>query len=209
MTFITLVSGGIDSLVMAKIIEKEDKQIPLFIDYGQLAAEKEWKSCKKTLKDSKLPEPVKINLSGYGRLITSGITNLEKDIHNEAFLPGRNLLFLVVASAYAHQEGAQKIAIGLLSEELHLFPDQTNRFIVNANVAVNEAMDDDLVIVTPLINFSKDEVIKLAKHYNLPLNDTYSCHSGNEKYCGECVACKELLGSSEGKKLPQFKGGDV
>jgi len=33
MTFVTLVSGGIDSLVMAKIIEKEDnKQIPLFID---------------------------------------------------------------------------------------------------------------------------------------------------------------------------------
>lgn len=206
MTFVTLVSGGIDSLVMAKIIEKEDnKQIPLFIDYGQLAAEKEWGSCKKTFKGSNLPEPIKIDLGGYGKLITSGLTDPKKDIHDEAFLPGRNLLFLVVASAYAHQEGAQKIAIGLLSEELHLFPDQTNRFIVNANVAVNEAMDDDLVIVTPLINFTKDEVIKLAKHYNLPLNDTYSCHSGNEKYCGECIACKEILGSSEGKALPQFK----
>lgn len=206
MTFVTLVSGGIDSLVMAKIIEKEDnKQIPLFIDYGQLAAEKEWESCKKTFKDSNLPEPIKIDLSGYGKLITSGLTDSKKDIHDEAFLPGRNLLFLVVASAYAHQEGAQKIAIGLLSEELHLFPDQTNRFIVNTNVAVNEAMDDDLVIVTPLINFTKDEVIKLAKHYNLPLNDTYSCHSGNEKYCGECIACKEILGSPEGKALPQFK----
>ena len=47
MTIITLVSGGIDSLVMAKIIEKEDEeQIPLFIDYGQLAEEKEWEACK-------------------------------------------------------------------------------------------------------------------------------------------------------------------
>ena len=207
MTFVTLVSGGIDSLVMAKIIEREgDEQILLFIDYGQLAVEKEWDACKKIFKESNLPEPIRVDLSGFGKLIPAGITNPTKNIHKEAFLPGRNLLFLVVGSAYAHHKGAKKVAIGLLSEEFHLFPDQTGRFIVNANVAVNEAMDDDIIIVTPLINFTKNDVIKLAKHHNLPLNETYSCHSGDEKYCGECIACKEILDSTEGKSLPQFKG---
>lgn len=206
MTIITLVSGGIDSLVMAKIIEKEDEeQIPLFIDYGQLAADKEWEACKNIFIKSKLPEPVKVNLSGYGKLIPSGITDASKEIYDEAFLPGRNLLFLVVASSYGHSKAAKKVAIGLLKEEFHLFPDQTGRFIVNANVAVNEAMDDDISIVTPLINFTKDEVIKLAKKYDLPLDNTYSCHSGRDSYCGECISCKELLGSSEGKSLPQVK----
>lgn len=205
MTIITLVSGGIDSLVMAKIIEKEeDEQIPLFIDYGQLAAEKEWKACKNILKKSNLPEPIKVDLSGYGKLIKSGITDSKRDIHKEAFLPGRNLLFLVVGSAFAHQNGAKKVAIGLLLEELHLFDDQTGRFIVNANVAVNEAMGDDIVIVTPLIKFLKNDVIKLAKHYNLPLEETYSCHSGQEKYCDKCISCEELRDSPEGRDLPQF-----
>lgn len=207
MTIITLVSGGIDSLVMAKIIEKEgDGQIPLFIDYGQLAAEKEWEACKSIFQKSNLPEPIKVDLSGYGKLISSGITDTSKDIYNEAFLPGRNLLFLVIGSSFAYSKGAKKVAIGLLAEEFHLFPDQTGRFIVNANVAVNEAMDDDIIIVTPLINFTKNDVIKLAKKYKLPLEKTYSCHSGQEKYCGECISCKELLGSSEGKALPQFNG---
>jgi len=207
MTTITLVSGGIDSLVMSKIIEKEgDELIPLFINYGQLAADKEWEACKIIFKKSNLPDPIKVDLSGYGKLISSGITDRSKDIHNEAFLPGRNLLFLLIGSSYAHHKGAKKVAIGLLTEKFHLFPDQTGRFIVNANVAINEAMDDDIVILTPLINFTKDDVIKLAKKYNLPLNETYSCHSGQDKYCGKCVSCKELLSSSEGKSLPQFRG---
>jgi len=206
MTFVTLVSDGIDSLVMAKIIEKEDKnQIPLFIDYGQLAAKKEWEACQKIFKKSNLPEPTRIDLSGYGKLITSGITDPKKNIHEEAFLPGRNLLFLVVGSAFAHQKGAKKVAIGLLLEKLHLFPDQTGRFIVNTNIAVNEAMDDDIVIVTPLINFIKNDVIKLAKHFNLSIDETYSCHSGQDKYCGKCISCEEIMDAPEGKILPQFK----
>ena len=117
MTIVTLVSGGIDSLVMAKIIDLQgEKQIPLFIDYGQLAREREWSACKKVLKASNLPKPVKIDLSGYGKLIPSGITNRAKDIYEEAFLPGRNLLFLVVASAYAHYKGIKKVAIVVLKK---------------------------------------------------------------------------------------------
>jgi 7-cyano-7-deazaguanine synthase len=205
MTVVTLVSGGIDSLVMTKIIDIQgEKPMPLFIDYGQLAREKEWAACQRILKASNLPEPVKADLSGYGKLITSGITDRTKNIHDEAFLPGRNLLFLVVGGSYAHYIGAKTVAIGLLSERFHLFPDQTQRFIVNANIAINEALNDNIAIVTPLMNFTKSEVIRLAKHYNLPINDTYSCHSGNEKYCGKCIACLEIINSG-GKDLPQFK----
>jgi 7-cyano-7-deazaguanine synthase len=209
MTIITLVSGGIDSLVMAKIIKEEgEKQYPLFIDYGQLAREKEWAACKRILSMSSLPEPIKVDLSGYGKLISSGITDPTKDIYNKAFLPGRNLLFLLIGSSFAQYMGADKVAIGLLSEKSHLFPDQTESFIVNANVAINSALGGYFTIVTPLMNFSKGEVLKLGKHFNLPLHETYSCHSGSDKYCGKCISCKEILSSDGGSSLPQFgKGG--
>lgn len=199
-------SGGIDSLVMSKIIDSQgEEQIPVFIDYGQLSRNKEWEACKRVLKESGLPEPIRIDVSGYGKLMSTGITDSKKHIHDDAFLPGRNLLFLIVAGSYAHYKGAKKVAIGLLSEKFHLFPDQTERFIVNANIAINEALNDSIAIVTPLINFSKSDVITLAKHYGLPLNKTYSCHSGGEKYCGKCISCLEII-NSIGKDLPQFRG---
>ena len=203
-TIVTLVSGGIDSLVMSKIIDLQgEEQIPIFIDYGQLAREREWLACRRVLKKSNLPKPVRIDLSGYGQLISSGITDSAKDIYDDAFLPGRNLLFLVVAGAYAHYKGAKKVAIGLLSEKFHLFPDQTGRFIVNANIAINEALNDSIAIVTPLINFTKSDVINMAKRYGLALDETYSCHSGEEKYCEKCVSCLEII-NSIGKDLHQF-----
>lgn len=189
---------------MSKIIDLQgEEQIPIFIDYGQLAREKEWLACKRVLKESNLPEPIRIDLSGYGKLMSTGITDSTKHIHDDAFLPGRNLLFLVVAGSYAHYKGAKKVAIGLLSEKFHLFPDQTERFIVNANIAINEALNDNIAIVTPLINFTKSDVIALAKHHGLPINETYSCHSGEEKYCGKCISCLEII-NSVGKDLPQF-----
>jgi len=209
MSVIILASGGIDSIVMSKILEgQKQKIIPLFIDYGQLSANKEWEACKKIFKECNLPEPKKIDISGYGKFFSSGITDEKKRVYEDAFLPGRNMLFLLVGASYAHTVGEKIVAIGLLSEEGHLFPDQTEDFIVNANFALNSALGDNLTILTPLIKFNKKDVIKLAKDYGVKLSDTYSCHSGKERYCGKCVACKEIMKSGETESLPQFKGDE-
>jgi len=207
MKTVTLVSGGIDSVVMSKIIEKEGgTQFPLFIDYGQLCAEKEWSACKELMNKCKLPNPTKVDLKGYGQLMPCGITDASKDIYSDAFLPGRNLLFLTVGGAYAYYKKAKRVAIGLLSEKFHLFPDQTEKFVVNANFAINTALGQDIILVTPLINFNKKEVIKLAKKYEIPLEKTYSCHAGGNKYCGKCISCKEIISTNEENSFPQFGG---
>jgi len=204
MPTIALVSGGIDSVVMCKILEKQgEKIIPIFIDYGQLSNEKEWDSCLNLFELSNLPKPKKVDLSGFGKEFPSGITSKDKDIKNDAFLPCRNLLFLLVGAAEAFQEGAENISIGLLTEESHLFPDQTEEFIINSNFAVNSALGKNLIILTPLINFKKEEIIQLAKEYDIDLSKTYSCHKGGDKYCGECISCQEILDTDE--KLPQFE----
>ncbi|MBU1855153.1 MAG: 7-cyano-7-deazaguanine synthase [Nanoarchaeota archaeon] len=205
MDVIVLTSGGIDSAVVCKLIEKQsDKILPLFIDYGQLAAEKEWIACQNIMKDCNLPLPEKMDVRGYGKVIPSGLTSSDKHIYEDAFLPGRNLLFLTLASSYAASKKIKAIAIGLLTEKTHLFPDQTEEFIVNTNFAINSALGDSFMILTPLIKFSKSDVIKLAEKYGIPLDKTYSCHSGKEKYCGKCVACKEILGSELKHKIPQL-----
>jgi 7-cyano-7-deazaguanine synthase len=207
MEAVVLTSGGIDSLVVAKLLKEEGYKIfPIFIDYGQLGGLKEWEACQKTLELSGLPKPERIDLSGYGKSIKSGLTDKGKDISKEAFLPGRNLLFLMTAASYAYQRGIETIAIGFLNEDTHLFPDQTSEFLVNANFAINSALDKYITITTPLIQFHKKEVIELARKLNLPIDQTYSCHSGDGKYCKKCISCKEILDAGE-KGLSQF-GGD-
>jgi 7-cyano-7-deazaguanine synthase len=210
-SIISLVSGGVDSLVMSKIIEDQGSTLfPVFLDYGQIAAEKEWDACREVFKECGLPEVFRANLSEYGKLFPSGLTDISKDIYSDAFLPGRNMLLLLIGCVYGYRKKGDAVAIGLLSEEEHLFPDQTEEFIVNANFALNSALfkeeDKKLMIVTPLINFNKIQVIKLAEEYNIPIEKTYSCHSGKDAYCGKCIACKEILNSDKKDLFPQFGG---
>ncbi len=205
MSVVSLVSGGIDSLVMYKILkDQEMEQLPLFIDYGQLSRQKEWLACQEVFGEAGFGMPHRIELVGYGKSIRSGITDRDKDVYKEAFLPGRNLMFLVVGASYAYHNDADGVAIGLLSEDTHLFPDQTEEFIVNANFAINSALGEHLMILTPLMGLSKRDVIRLSDKNKLPIRLTYSCHAGNDVYCGECISCQEIIASGRRESFTQF-----
>ena len=204
MGVVVLISGGIDSIVMCKILENQGEEIiPIFVNYGQLSKDKEWESCLKLLKSNHLPSPKRIDIPNFGESFPSGITSKDKRIEEDAFLPCRNMLFILLGAAEAFQKDVEKIAIGILDPETHIFPDQTPEFIVNCNFAINSALAKDFIILTPLINLKKWEVIELAKKYKIDLSKTYSCHKGGNTYCGECIACKEILENK--RDLPQFE----
>lgn len=164
---------------------------PLFIDYGQRAAAREWSACQLVHKKLGLPAPIKMDMSGFGRVIQSGLTCEEKALKEEAFTPGRNLIFLVMGAAYAHQVGADAVALGLLSERFSLFPDQRAGFIAASERAIFEALGRTIRVLTPLFEFSKADVVTLAAKRRI--TGTYSCHAGTEAPCGECVSCLELI----------------
>src|SRR5438046_9468593 len=96
MSLVTMVSGGLDSTLIGVLAkEKGIATHPLFIDYGQRASTKEWLTCRKVHAHLKLPKPVRMNLTGFGRVIISGLTSKTKLLIDDAFTPGRNLLFLI------------------------------------------------------------------------------------------------------------------
>lgn len=191
MGIVTLVSGGLDSTLVAMLIKEQGiDQHPLFIDYGQLCKNAEWDACRSVHKKYGLPEPKLMNISGFGDTISSGLTNSDLRVNEDAFLPGRNLLFLIVGAAYAYQTGSDSVAIGLLSEEYRLFPDQTESFISETESLIKTSMGRNIKILTPLMKFNKEAVIRLAETKNI--NGTYSCHAGTHPPCGECVSCREF-----------------
>lgn len=191
MSFVSLVSGGLDSTLVGVMAKEEGIQhFPLFIDYGQRAARKEWETCRFVHDALGLPAPMRMDLSGFGKIIASGLTCEELDIKADAFTPGRNLMFLLMGSAYAYQQGASSVAIGLLAEEFSLFPDQKPQFVAQAESAISAAMGRQIKVLTPLIEFSKADVVNLGQAKGI--TGTYSCHSGNSEPCGRCIACLEF-----------------
>mgnify|MGYP003586205709 CR=1 FL=1 len=196
MGIVNLVSGGLDSTLVGVLAKEEGVDVyPLFIDYGQKSAQHEWEACQRVHRDMDLPPPIKMDLSGFGKVICSGLTCNEKDIKDEAFTPGRNLLFLLMGGAYAYQVGVSSVAIGLLTEQFSLFPDQRSLFLEKAEQAIETALGKNIKILAPLSDFSKADVVKLS--IDKGITGTYSCHAGNDQPCGHCIACLEYESEKE------------
>lgn len=194
MSVVTLVSGGLDSTTMAALIQEQGlDQWPLFVDYGQLGREREIAACRVNLKRLGLPEPAVIDLRGYGAFLPSGITDASLHIQKEAFLPGRNAMFLLAAGSYGHRVNARTVYIGLLSEAYSLFPDQTESFIRDMETLLCRALGAEMRVIAPLMKFSKREIVAMAKE--LGISGTYSCHRGGAVPCGVCIACREFDGT--------------
>lgn len=191
MSVVTLVSGGLDSTLVALLARESGlDQYPLFIDYGQRARDRELAACRRSMTRLGVPAPVVANLSGFGSLIRSGLTDARLDVREDAFTPGRNLLFLLVAAAHAERVGAEAVSIGLLHEDTSLFPDQTAAFLELAERVLTTSIGRTIRVLAPLAAFHKRDVVELAREKGL--DDTYSCHVGDEKPCGVCIACHEF-----------------
>ena len=191
MGIVTLVSGGLDSTLMSLMAFEEGTPLyPLFINYGQLGADKEWEACKSVHEKHNMPLVTYMDLSDFGKNIPSGITDTELRINEDAFLPGRNLLFVLVGAAYAVTVQANSVAIGLLNPVNLLFPDQTREFVQEAEKVIEIAMGVHIEVLTPLIEFSKLDVIYMARDRGI--EGTYSCHAGEDTPCGLCIACIEI-----------------
>lgn len=192
MKIVTLVSGGLDSTLMSVLIKEEGiEQFPLLINYGQLNFNKESAACYQNFNSLGLPKPTCLEIPNYGALFPSGITTSEINIM-DAFLPCRNLLFLTCAAAFAYTKHANALAIGLLSQEYSIFPDQKSVFIERSAKLLSMSLETSIEIVTPLMSFSKAEVVSLAKAKGI--SATYSCHAGGDAPCGRCIACNEFNG---------------
>lgn len=191
MSIVTLVSGGLDSTLMA-VLTKEARieQYPVFVNYGQCFFRPELAACRRSMRKNHLPKPTVVNIGGYGALIRSGLTDRTLHVVEDAFTPGRNLLFLLLGAAHAYQIGANAVAIGLLNERTSLFPDQTSTFITMAQTLLSECMGRSIKVVTPLSDFSKHDVVSLARKRKIA--GTYSCHAGGRVPCGRCISCREF-----------------
>ena len=181
--------GWISTVCLHLLRERGVSPLPVFVNYGQRNHEREWRALSTACDFHRFPKPVKFDFPSFGSLIRSGLTDATLRVNEDAFTPTRNLLFLVLGGAVACSKGVRNIVLGFLSERTAIFPDQTDRFLKAAQLALTESLGSQIEIHCPLRDMTKQDVLKLAGTRGI--SDFYSCHSGTEVPCGKCIACLE------------------
>ena len=111
------------------------------------------------------------------------------------YVPGRNLVFLSLAAAYAEAEGASIIYFGANVVDYSGYPDCRPEFIraFEAAVAAGTKAGVEgtaLRVCAPLLDMTKADIILAGVRLGAPLHLTHSCYDPvGDLACGGCDSC--------------------
>lgn len=126
------------------------------------------------------------------------------------YVPARNTLMLALALGWAEVLGARDIFIGVNAVDFSGYPDCRAEFISAfeklAAVATRAGVEGHpLRIHTPLIAWTKAQIIRAGTELGIDFGATVSCYQADElgRACGRCDSCRirrsgfEALGWSD------------
>lgn len=108
----------------------------------------------------------------------------------DTFLPGRNLLFLVLAAQRAFKLGVHHVVTGVCQTDFSGYPDCRRSFVDSLQQTLALAMEWPVQIHTPLMHLTKAQTVQLAVELDCmdAIAGTITCYRGYG--CGKCEACK-------------------
>jgi 7-cyano-7-deazaguanine synthase len=116
------------------------------------------------------------------------------------YVPARNTIFLAYALAWAEVIPANDIFLGVNAIDYSGYPDCRPEFIEAfenlANLGTKAGVEGRrFQIHTPLIKFSKADIIRKAVELEVDLSLTHSCYDPSPEglACGECDSCRLRL----------------
>jgi len=203
---VVLLSGGIDSTTTLAIALAEGYEAyALSFDYGQ-RHQIETQAARRAADSlgAKKHRIAKIDLRVFGGSALTGDIDVPKqrsetEIANGipvTYVPARNTIFLAYALGWAEVIQAADIFLGVNAIDYSGYPDCRPEFIeafqTVANVGTKAGVEGGrFQIHTPLIKFSKAEIIRKAVKLGVDLSLTHSCYdpSPDGLACGECDSC--------------------
>lgn len=200
---VILMSGGLDSLVALGYSKAEtdyNVELALTFDYGQKSAEQEIRASKaicefyniehKVIKLDWLKEITKTTLVSGEDVPKEGFET--KESAEAVWVPNRNALFLNIAACFCDSYGYDYILYGANKEEGATFPDNTEEFRAQISNVFQTSTLVHPKVIAPLINYNKDDIVRIAIRDSVPLELVRSCYNSGEKHCGECESCHYL-----------------
>lgn len=197
---VVLLSGGIDSAVTLYLARKKGfRPFALIFDYGQ-RHRKEITRAKIIAKKAGCPYKV-VKLS-FPRKASSLLDTARKipvdrslkEIKSgipSTYVPGRNLVFLSIATSFAESMNARAIFIGAHTQDFSGYPDCRKTFFDAFKRTMIRGTKEGkaIKIFTPLLDKGKKEIVKTGLRLKVPFGLTWSCYKGGERPCGRCDSC--------------------
>lgn len=211
---IVLLSGGIDSATCAAIAcDRHDKVLPIHFSYGQQTEDLEASMAHhqrhhlNEIYDGVLDKVHYIDYEHVFENFEGGLTINGKDFshmeeddgRSSGYVPMRNLHFITTAAGMADVLDIQYIYHGAQGGDEADYPDCRPAFMSAAGAAISKSLPvgQNIGLKAPLINSSKESVIKKADKFGVEFKYTYSCYSSTNisepSPCGQCPACEERI----------------
>jgi 7-cyano-7-deazaguanine synthase len=197
---IVAVSGGMDSCVTAAIAKDEFELAFIHINYGQRTERRELKAFNDIADFFNVKNKLVVDFTYLAEIGGSSLTdkNIEvtkadlfsKEIPS-SYVPFRNSNILSVCVSWAEAIGAEAIFVGAVYEDSSGYPDCRPEFFkaFEKMIDLGTKPETKIVINTPIINFSKSEIVKKGVELNAPLHLTWSCYQNENEACGVCDSC--------------------
>ncbi len=108
------------------------------------------------------------------------------------FVPGRNLVFLTYAAAWAWPRRIGNLVAGVAQTDYSGYPDCRAATLESLEQTLRLGMESDICIHAPLMHRSKKETVQLAVTLGAldALAETQTCYQGSRPPCGSCPACR-------------------
>lgn len=198
---VVVFSGGQDSTTcLMQAIKQYDEVHTITFDYGQ-RHRLEIEVARSIADELGVKAHKVMDVTLLNDLAASSLTRDNIAVSNDvqenglpnSFVPGRNILFLTLAGIYAYQVGAHDLITGVCETDFSGYPDCRNDFVQAMGKALEQGMDRQLNIITPLMWLNKAETWALADSLgalDLVKDKTLTCYNGIiGEGCGDCPSC--------------------
>lgn len=197
---VVLVSGGMDSCLTAAYAFKKYEPAFLHINYGQRTEKRELKAFNDIADFYGVKYRMTADINHLKKIGGSSLTDLnievsKADLHSKSvpssYVPFRNANMLAIAVSWAEVISAERIFIGAVEEDSSGYPDCRESFFRAFNKVIKNGIKNTskLKIETPIIHFSKKDIVLKSFEMNAPLHLTWSCYKNSTFACGECDSC--------------------
>jgi len=197
---VALVSGGMDSAVVAAMVCRDHEPAFLHLDYSQRAQERERRAFEAIADHYSVRRRLLARVDPLGAIGGSSLTDESLPLSRPGgpssaipatYVPFRNTHLLATAVSWAEVLGATRVYYGAVEEDSSGYPDCREAYVRAFNEVVRQGTRPEtrLTVLAPLIHMRKGEIVSEGVRLGAPFHLTWSCYEGGETACGECDSC--------------------
>ena len=197
-----------DSCVTAALAARESDAYALHFSYGQRTEARELTASRAVAQRLGFSDFLHLRIDVFRRIGGSALTDAKIAVPDAAadfgdvspdaagaeipvtYVPFRNAHFLSAAVSWAEVLGATRVYIGAVEQDSSGYPDcRPAYYDAFRQVVRTGTRDGRIEILTPLIDKSKAQIVRLGLECSAPLDLTWSCYREEQLACGTCESC--------------------